>query len=157
MRFGWATATGDSDRVVFIRHQSIQLTPCALRNRTGFLFAVACEGRRRYCEPGGRLAQLVERFVYTEDVGSSSLSLPTTSQLNEAPARPDGKGGLAFDMQPRNVCLWLRWFPLPHVARRQARIVNHQNLEQEKLVYDSLTPRTINVLLRLIAIGINLP
>ena len=25
----------------------------------------------------GRLAQLVERFVYTEDVGSSSLSPPT--------------------------------------------------------------------------------
>ncbi len=27
----------------------------------------------------GRLAQLVERFVYTEDVGSSSLSSPTIS------------------------------------------------------------------------------
>jgi hypothetical protein len=27
--------------------------------------------------PCGRLAQLVERFVYTEDVGSSSLSSPT--------------------------------------------------------------------------------
>ena len=27
--------------------------------------------------PEGRLAQLVERFVYTEDVGSSSLSSPT--------------------------------------------------------------------------------
>ena len=27
---------------------------------------------------GGRLAQLVERLVYTEDVGSSSLSSPTT-------------------------------------------------------------------------------
>ena len=26
----------------------------------------------------GRLAQLVERLVYTEDVGSSSLSSPTT-------------------------------------------------------------------------------
>ena len=26
----------------------------------------------------GSLAQLVERFVYTEDVGSSSLSRPTT-------------------------------------------------------------------------------
>ena len=25
----------------------------------------------------GRLAQLVERFVYTEDAGSSSLSSPT--------------------------------------------------------------------------------
>ena len=29
--------------------------------------------------PHGSLAQLVERFVYTEDVGSSSLSRPTTS------------------------------------------------------------------------------
>jgi hypothetical protein len=28
--------------------------------------------------PTGSLAQLVERFVYTEDVGSSSLSRPTT-------------------------------------------------------------------------------
>ena len=27
--------------------------------------------------PDGRLAQLVERLVYTEDVGSSSLSPPT--------------------------------------------------------------------------------
>jgi hypothetical protein len=32
----------------------------------------------RYAPPrNGRLAQLVERFVYTEDVGSSSLSSPT--------------------------------------------------------------------------------
>jgi DNA-binding protein HU-beta len=30
-------------------------------------------------EHQGRLAQLVERFVYTEDVGSSSLSSPTMS------------------------------------------------------------------------------
>ena len=30
----------------------------------------------------GRLAQLVERFVYTEDVGSSSLSSPTTPPLS---------------------------------------------------------------------------
>ena len=29
----------------------------------------------------GWLAQLVERFVYTEDVGSSSLSSPTISSL----------------------------------------------------------------------------
>jgi hypothetical protein len=29
--------------------------------------------------PTGSLAQLVERFVYTEDVGSSSLSRPTIS------------------------------------------------------------------------------
>ena len=30
------------------------------------------------CAPLGRLAQLVERFVYTEDVGGSSPSSPTT-------------------------------------------------------------------------------
>jgi hypothetical protein len=30
----------------------------------------------------GRLAQLVERFVYTEDVGSSSLSSPTIRLQN---------------------------------------------------------------------------
>ena len=35
----------------------------------------------------GRLAQLVERFVYTEDVGSSSLSSPT---ISHAPNVPDG-------------------------------------------------------------------
>lgn len=32
--------------------------------------------------PEGRLAQLVERLVYTEDVGSSSLSSPTISQVH---------------------------------------------------------------------------
>ena len=33
----------------------------------------------RYSPPrNGRLAQLVERFVYTEDVGGSSPSSPTT-------------------------------------------------------------------------------
>ena len=32
----------------------------------------------------GRLAQLVERLVYTEDVGSSSLSPPTTEPLEIA-------------------------------------------------------------------------
>ena len=30
---------------------------------------------------GGRLAQLVERFLYTEDVGGSSPSAPTTVLL----------------------------------------------------------------------------
>lgn len=33
--------------------------------------------RTRSAEREGRLAQLVERLVYTEDVGSSSLSSPT--------------------------------------------------------------------------------
>ena len=32
-----------------------------------------------YIAATGSLAQLVERFVYTEDVGSSSLSRPTIS------------------------------------------------------------------------------
>ncbi len=36
----------------------------------------------RYAAPrNGRLAQLVERFVYTEDVGGSSPSSPTTLRL----------------------------------------------------------------------------
>jgi len=34
----------------------------------------------------GRLAQLVERLVYTEDVGSSSLSSPTIFPLRKSPA-----------------------------------------------------------------------
>ena len=33
--------------------------------------------------PEGRLAQLVERFVYTEDVGGSSPSSPTISMTGE--------------------------------------------------------------------------
>ena len=36
---------------------------------------------------GGRLAQLVERFVYTEDVGSSSLSSPTNTELLQSKIR----------------------------------------------------------------------
>jgi hypothetical protein len=61
--------------------------------RTGFL--LQAEDRRSICRltitghgpnqgatasalrPGGRLAQLVERLVYTEDVGGSSPSSPT--------------------------------------------------------------------------------
>jgi hypothetical protein len=35
----------------------------------------------------GRLAQLVERFVYTEDVGSSSLSSPTIASEDCLPPR----------------------------------------------------------------------
>src|SRR5260370_36571908 len=42
---------------------------------------------RRYCWRGGRLAQLVERHVYTVDVGGSSPSPPTrkTRDLHDAP------------------------------------------------------------------------
>ena len=36
----------------------------------------------------GRLAQLVERLVYTEDVGSSSLSPPTISNCGLWPEQP---------------------------------------------------------------------
>jgi hypothetical protein len=37
----------------------------------------------RYAPPrNGRLAQLVERFVYTEDVGGSSPSSPTIPNVN---------------------------------------------------------------------------
>ena len=41
---------------------------------------------------GGRLAQLVERFVYTEDVGSSSLSSPTIpDRFAQQIKRSDGR------------------------------------------------------------------
>ena len=43
--------------------------------------------RSRYMGLGGRLAQLVERFVYTEDVGSSSLSSPTNTELLQSKIR----------------------------------------------------------------------
>ena len=38
------------------------------------------EGRAMAAEAGGRLAQLVERLVYTERVGGSSPSPPTSCQ-----------------------------------------------------------------------------
>ena len=38
-------------------------------------------------EKPSKLAQLVERFVYTEDVGSSSLSSPTILPLFERQSR----------------------------------------------------------------------
>ena len=66
----------------------------------------------------GSLAQLVERFVYTEDVGSSSLSRPTISQQVTPPSKErrhlveplqpaiarDGKGkdGRKHDKKPRD-------------------------------------------------------
>src|SRR5713101_2825408 len=43
---------------------------------------------RRYCWRGGRLAQLVERHVYTVDVGGSSPSPPTTSLPGMISTRP---------------------------------------------------------------------
>ncbi len=58
---------------------------CTLRHRS--------EGPKRPPR-SGRLAQLVERFVYTEDVGSSSLSSPTILHFRRSlaarrPALPD--------------------------------------------------------------------
>ena len=41
---------------------------------------------------GGRLAQLVERLVYTEDVGSSSLSSPTRFLMRQDAAVRFGHG-----------------------------------------------------------------
>ncbi len=41
---------------------------------------------------GGRLAQLVERLVYTEDVGSSSLSPPTSRRSRPPPVSMNGFG-----------------------------------------------------------------
>lgn len=56
------------------------------------------DGHRRgghwFAITSGRLAQLVERFVYTEDVGSSSLSSPTiSSQSPIFPAIPNLDAG----------------------------------------------------------------
>ena len=39
---------------------------------------VVVDGRRRYITSRGRLAQLVERLLYTQNVGGSSPSPPTT-------------------------------------------------------------------------------
>ncbi len=50
-----------------------QITSLFLRLEKFFL--KECHSVADHCI--GRLAQLVERFVYTEDVGSSSLSSPT--------------------------------------------------------------------------------
>lgn len=53
------------------------------KNLESFLkLALAATGVAGYSLPHrGRLAQLVERFVYTEDVGGSSPSPPTTPSL----------------------------------------------------------------------------
>jgi hypothetical protein len=41
-------------------------------------------GRRRYISPRGRLAQLVERLLYTQDVGGSNPSPPTSLRKRNA-------------------------------------------------------------------------
>ena len=57
----------------------------------------ACRNRLGWLKGGadGRLAQLVERFVYTEDVGSSSLSSPT-----RPPTRPESRRAASCDASP---------------------------------------------------------
>src|SRR5215813_3100251 len=47
-------------------------------------------GKRRW-ECDGRLAQLVERLLYTQDVGGSSPSLPTTSSCHSSAWKPGAK------------------------------------------------------------------
>ena len=49
--------------------------PLAVCERSEYITATDAADTLRTA--GGRLAQLVERLVYTEDVGSSSLSSPT--------------------------------------------------------------------------------
>ena len=60
---------------------------------------LACHCNDRSSAPvgmrGGRLAQLVERLVYTEDVGSSSLSPPTMSCLTLNSRRSSAPTGRA--------------------------------------------------------------
>jgi hypothetical protein len=55
--------------------RSFSTAPHVLRNHVGFFLQFVSEAANE--RSVGRLAQLVERFVYTEDVGSSSLSSPT--------------------------------------------------------------------------------
>ena len=58
---------------------------------------------------GGRLAQLVERFVYTEDVGSSSLSSPTISTLESPEVTP----GPLFSPRGKMACVNRQRAPIP--------------------------------------------
>ena len=71
------------DRLAAHSRRSKTFAPRALRNRAGFSLLLGLRGEapgaKTQAATGGRLAQLVERFVYTEDVGSSSLSSPTMS------------------------------------------------------------------------------
>ena len=73
----WRANFGSGNRRRLIVCQALESAVHAFGLQIDFLL-------RRWREPpkrlahGGRLAQLVERFVYTEDVGSSSLSSPTT-------------------------------------------------------------------------------
>jgi hypothetical protein len=73
------------DRLAAHSRRSKTFAPRALRNRAGFSLLLGLRGEapgaKTQAATGGRLAQLVERFVYTEDVGSSSLSSPTRPLL----------------------------------------------------------------------------
>jgi hypothetical protein len=68
----------NSQRIIHIElHncKSAEIKPYADRNCS--IKACHSQAKRLNDRLHGRLAQLVERFVYTEDVGSSSLSSPT--------------------------------------------------------------------------------
>ena len=79
----WQRQRGDGNSAELVSGTTqITSAPCALRNRTGFFVGLIVESPGAKPAPVGRLAQLVERFVYTEDVGSSSLSSPTIAFKN---------------------------------------------------------------------------
>src|ERR1043166_3998139 len=56
-------------------------------------------GRRRYGFGRGRLAQLVERLLYTQDVGGSSPSPPTTTTATQGEAASPGRRFLRKEMR----------------------------------------------------------
>jgi hypothetical protein len=62
-------------------------------------------GRRRYITPRGRLAQLVERLLYTQNVGGSNPSPPTSLPFGAAfRRRPNRDAGKA---EPRLSPTWM--------------------------------------------------
>jgi hypothetical protein len=68
-------------------------------NMRGIFLAASLAFRENssYSRPQiGRLAQLVERFVYTEDVGSSSLSSPTITRCSGPGSRVNLEFALGY-------------------------------------------------------------
>ncbi len=75
-------AAGDSDREEIVQGLLKSHQPRApSETARGFFVSLIADPAGAKAQPRGRLAQLVERFVYTEDVGSSSLSSPTIFYL----------------------------------------------------------------------------